>query len=77
MFVFFVGHSSGFLFDTYTLMHEMSSGQFLTKDIFFREFELKKMGEGLKEAYTGLNKQNTIHKKIKCSMQTFHILDAF
>ena len=46
-----------------TLMHEMSSGQFLTKDIFFREFELKKMGEGLKEAYTGLNKQNTIHKK--------------
>ena len=33
------------------------------------------MGEGLKEAYTGLNKQNTIHKKIKCSMQTFQILN--
>ena len=59
MFDFFVGHSSAFFVryvytdawdvigPSYTTPVDQ---KFLTKDIFFREFELKKMGEGLKEA---------------------------
>ena len=36
--------------DLHSKLENPVDQKFLTKDIFFREFELKKMGEGLKEA---------------------------
>ena len=70
----FCGSLVWFFCSIHTLMHEMSSGQFLTKDIFFPGVWIEEDGGRVER---GLNKQNTIHKKFKCSMQTFHILDAF
>ena len=49
--------------------------KFFNKRYFFFPGVGIKGDEGRVER--GLNRQNTIHKKFKCSMQTFHILDSF